>query len=54
MKEAKLRQLSLLQTSDYKPLPKDSEAEALEFLVQLLIAVLPAIEEGKRDEQDQQ
>ena len=54
MKEAKLRQLNLLQTNDYSPLPRASEAEALELLVQLLIAVLPAIEEGKPDEQDQQ
>lgn len=50
--EVKLRQLSLLETSRYQQLPKEVEAEALDLLVHLLIAVIPSIEEGGHDEQD--
>jgi hypothetical protein len=52
--EAKLRQLSLLDEGPHEPLPKEVEAKAFELLVQLLIAVIPAIDGGSRDEQDQQ
>jgi hypothetical protein len=50
--EAKLRQLSLLDEGRYEPLPKEIEAKAFELLVQLLIAVMPAIDAGGCDEQD--
>jgi hypothetical protein len=50
--EARWRQRSLLDESLHEPLPKKVEEEAFELLVQLLIAVIPAIEEGRRDEQD--
>jgi hypothetical protein len=50
--EARLRQRSLLQEGSHEPLPKKIEEQALELLVQLLIAVIPAIEEGRRDEQN--
>jgi hypothetical protein len=52
MNEAKLRQRSLLEDADRKPLPQEIEAKALELLVQMLIAVIPAIDGGRRDEQD--
>ena len=54
MNEARLRQRSLLDEGSHEPLPKKIEEQALELLVQLLIAVIPAIEEGSHDEQDQQ
>jgi hypothetical protein len=54
MNEARLRQRSLLDEGLSEPLPKKVEEEALELLVQLLIAVVPAIEEGSRDEQNHQ
>jgi hypothetical protein len=50
--EAKFRQRSLLEDGDSKPLPQEIEAKALELLVQMLIAVIPAIDGGRRDEQD--
>jgi len=50
--EAKLRQRSLLEDADAKPLPKEIEAKVFELLVQLFVAVVPAINGGKRDEQD--
>lgn len=50
--EAKLRQRSLLEDADSKPLPKEIEAKVLELLVQLLVAAIPASNGGKRDEQD--
>jgi hypothetical protein len=52
MNEAKLRQRSLLEDADREPLPQEIEAKALELLVQMLIAVIPAIDGGRRDEQD--
>ena len=52
--EAKLRQLSLLDEAPLEPLPKEVEEKAFELLVQLLIAVIPAIEGGRCDEQDHQ
>ena len=52
VKEAKLRQLSLLERRPETKIPQEIEAKALELLVQLLIAVIPAIEGGQDDEQD--
>ena len=54
MNEARLRQRSLLDEGLHEPLPKKVEEQAFELLVQLLIAVVPAIEAGGRDEQDHQ
>jgi hypothetical protein len=53
VKEAKLRQLSLLERRPETRIPQEIEAKALDLLVQLLIAVMPAIEGGRDDEQDQ-
>lgn len=53
VQEKKLRQLSLLERSSDSKIPKENEAKALDLLVQMLIAVIPAIEGGKVDEQDQ-
>jgi hypothetical protein len=50
--EAKMRQRSLLIDGDHKPLPQEIEVKALELLEQLLLAVIPAIDGGRRDEQD--
>jgi hypothetical protein len=50
--EAKLRQLSLLEERPCNPLTKEVEQKALELLVQLLLAVLPTLDGGRRDEQD--
>jgi hypothetical protein len=50
--EAMLRQRSLLEDADAKPLAKEIKEKAFELLVQLLVAVVPAINEGERDEQD--
>jgi hypothetical protein len=50
--EARLRQLSLLEERPFEPLAKEIEEKAFELLVQLLIAVIPAIEGGRCDEQD--
>jgi hypothetical protein len=50
--ESKLRQLSLLEVRPSNPLAKQVEEKALELLVQLLLVVLPAIDGGRRDEQD--
>ncbi len=52
MNEARLRQRSFLDEGLYEPLPKEIEERALELLVQLLLAVVPTLEEGSRDEQD--
>lgn len=52
--EARLRQLSLLDEGPIDPLPREIEEKAFELLVQLLIAVIPAIDGGRRDEQDHQ
>ena len=52
MSEAKLRQRSLLQDAESKPLPQEIEAKALELLVQMLIAVIPATDGERRNEQD--
>ena len=49
--EAKLRQLSLLDEAPLEPLPKEIEEKAFELLVQLLIAVIPAINGASHDEQ---
>jgi hypothetical protein len=53
VKEAKLRQLSLLERRPETKIPEEIEAKALELLVQLLISLIPAIEGGRDDEQDQ-
>jgi hypothetical protein len=52
--EARLRQRSLLTEGLHEPLPKKVEEQALDLLVQLLIDVALAIEEGRGDEQDHQ
>lgn len=52
MNEAKLRQRSLLQELDGVPLPKEVEEKAFELLVELLLAIVPAAEGGRGDEQD--
>lgn len=52
MNEAQLRQLSLLDEAPQKSLPKNIEEQVLDLLVQLLIGVLPALEEGSHDEQN--
>lgn len=52
MNEAKLRQRRLLEDAESKPLPQGLEAKALELLVQMLIAVIPAIDGERRNEQD--
>jgi hypothetical protein len=53
VKEAKLRQLSLLERSPETKIPQEIEARALDLLVQLLISLIPTIEGGRGDEQDQ-
>ena len=53
VKEAKLRQLSLLERRPETKIPQEIETKALDLLVQLLLAVIPAIEGGRDDEQDQ-
>jgi hypothetical protein len=53
VQEQKLRQLSLLERSSNTKIPKKIEAKALELLVQMLLSVVPAIEGGEVDEQDQ-
>jgi len=53
VKEARLRQLSLLDRRPETKIPQEIEAKALDLLVQLLIAVIPAVEGGRDDEQDQ-
>ena len=53
VKEAKLRQLSLLERRPETKIPQEVEAKALDLLVQLLISLIPAIEGGGDDEQDQ-
>ena len=53
MNEERLRQRSLLDEGLLqKPLPKNVEEQVLELLVQLVLAVIPAIEGGIRNEQD--
>ncbi|MGH8216993.1 MAG: hypothetical protein ACREUT_00270 [Steroidobacteraceae bacterium] len=52
MNEARLRQRSLLQELDGVLLPKEIEEKAFELLVELLLAVVPALEGGRGDEQD--
>jgi hypothetical protein len=54
VKEARLRQRSLLDVPDSEPLPPEIRAKAFELLVELFIAAIPALEGGKRDEQDQE
>lgn len=54
MNQARLRQLSLLDEGPIDPLPREIEEKAFELLVQLLIAVIPAIDGERRDEQDHQ
>ena len=53
VKEAKLRQLSLLERRPETKIPQEVEAKALDLLVQLLISLIPATEGGRVDEQDQ-
>jgi len=52
VKQAKLRQLSLLQDADCQQIPKTLHAEVLELLTQLLLSIVPEIEKGENDEQD--
>jgi hypothetical protein len=52
--EEKMRQRNLLAEGVHEPLPKKVEEQALELLVQLLIAVALTTEEGRHDEQDHQ
>jgi hypothetical protein len=52
--EAKFRQRGLLEDGDSKPFPQEIETKVLELLVQMLVAVIPAIDGGRRDEQDHQ
>ena len=53
MNEARLRQGSLLLgEGPQKSFPTDIEEQALELLVQMLIGVIPALEEGSHDEQN--
>jgi hypothetical protein len=54
VKEVKLRQRSLLDEGPIESLPIEVEQKAYELLVQLLVAIIPAIEGGRRDEQDHQ
>lgn len=54
MKETRLRQLSLLDEEPTVPLPTEVEEKAFELLVQLLIAIIPALDGARRDEQDHQ
>jgi len=53
VQEKRLRQLSLLERSSNTQIPKEIEAKVLELLVQMLILVIPAIERGAVDEQNQ-
>jgi hypothetical protein len=51
--EVQLKQRSLLlDEGPRRSLPTDIEEQLLELLVQLLIGVIPAIEEGSHDEQN--
>jgi hypothetical protein len=50
--EARLRQRSLLDVNDSKPLPQEIELKALELLTELLIASIPATTGAKLDEQN--
>jgi len=54
MNEARLRQRSLLPKDPDQPLPREVESKVFELLVQLLLSVVPAIENegGEHDEQD--
>jgi len=52
VKEAQLQQLSLLDEGQQKSLPQGIEDHSLELLVQLLISVIPALEEGSHDDQN--
>jgi hypothetical protein len=52
VKKARLQQLRLLDEGQQKSLPKDIEDQALELLVQLLISVIPALEEGSHDDKN--
>lgn len=53
MNQARLRQRSLLEEIGSKALPQEIEAKAFELLVELFLAVVPVLEGGKHDEQDQ-
>ena len=53
MREEKLRQLSLLERGSNTEIPREIEEKALDLLVQMLIAIIPAIEGGEVDEQNQ-
>jgi hypothetical protein len=53
VQETKLRQLSLLERSSKTKIPKEIEAKALDLLVQMLTTLIPAIEKGEVDEQNQ-
>ncbi len=52
--EAKSRQRSLLEELDGVPLPKEVEEKAFELLVELLLAIVPALGGGRGNEQDHQ
>jgi hypothetical protein len=52
IKEVQYRQRSLLEEAQpARALPKEVGVQALDQLVQLLIAVIPAIEAGEKNEQ---
>lgn len=53
MQEKKLRQLSLLGRSSSTKIPKEIEAKAMELLVQMLLSIIPAVEGGEVNEQNQ-
>lgn len=53
VQKEKLRQLSFPEGSSSPNIPKEIEAKALELLVQMLLLVMPAIEGGEVDEQNQ-
>lgn len=50
MKEARLRQLSLLQGERSQDVPNDVKEKAKDLLVQLLLLLVAPSEEGKADE----
>ena len=52
MNEAKPRQRSLLEKNLDEELPKEITGKAVDLLVQLIAAVIPALGRGNNDEQD--
>ena len=52
VKAVRQRQLSLLEKDSNSKIPSQIEEKALELLVQLLIAVIPAVAAGEDHEQN--